>query len=54
MIDRSIIGFRTEPTRHRIDAWRVKPFCEAVGEGDPVHGDEAAARAAGHRPEAKS
>lgn len=49
MIDRSRIGFSTPPTQVRIDAWRVKLFCQAIGETDPVHWDEAAARAAGLR-----
>jgi acyl dehydratase len=49
MIDRGRIGHRTAPTSIRIDAWRVKLFCQAIGETDPVHWDEGAARAAGHR-----
>ncbi len=48
MIDRGRVGFTTEPTTERIDAWRVKLFCQATGETDPVYWDEAAARAAGH------
>jgi acyl dehydratase len=47
-IDRSRIGFATAPTRVPIDAWRVKLFCQAIGETDAVHWDVAAARAAGH------
>ena len=49
MIDRSRIGFATAPTRVPVDAWRVKLFCQAIGEGDPVHWDDEVARAAGHR-----
>lgn len=48
MIDRSRIGFRTAPTVVTIDAWRVKLFCEAIGESDAVYWDANAARAAGH------
>ncbi|MCC6248753.1 MAG: MaoC family dehydratase N-terminal domain-containing protein [Rubrivivax sp.] len=48
MIDRSRIGFTTAPTRVPVDAWRVKLFCQAIGETDPVHWDADAARAAGH------
>ncbi|HWK85519.1 MAG TPA: enoyl-CoA hydratase-related protein [Caldimonas sp.] len=48
MIDRSRVGFVTEPTTERIDAWRVELYCRATGETDPVYCDEAAARAAGH------
>jgi len=44
MIDRSRVGFTTEPTTVAIDAWRVKLFCQAIGETDPVYWD---ARAAG-------
>lgn len=47
-IDRSRVGFATAPTSVPIDAWRVKLFCRAIGETDPVHWDPAAARAAGH------
>ena len=49
MIDRRFIGYTTAPTAVTVDAWRVKLFCQAIGETDPVHWDESAARAAGHR-----
>lgn len=49
MTDRSHIGFTTAPTTIAVDAWRVRLFCQAVGETDAVYWDEAAARAAGHR-----
>ncbi|MGJ7510923.1 FAS1-like dehydratase domain-containing protein [Variovorax sp. GT1P44] len=48
MIDRTRIGFETEATTADIDGWRVKLFCQAVGEDDPVYRDADAARAAGH------
>lgn len=48
MIDRTRIGFETEATTEDIDGWRVKLFCQAIGEDDPVYCDPAAARAAGH------
>ncbi len=48
MIDRSRIGFRTVPTIARVDAWRVRLFCRAIGETDPIYVADAAARAAGH------
>lgn len=47
MIDRSRIGFTTPPTQVRTDPWRVKLFCQAIGEADPVYLDLDAARAAG-------
>lgn len=48
MINRSHIGFTTAPTAAVIDGWRVKLFCQAIGETDPVYLDPAAASAAGH------
>lgn len=47
MTDRSRLGFRTPPTTVDVDAWRVKLFCQAIGETNPVHWDAQAARAAG-------
>jgi acyl dehydratase len=49
VIDRRFIGYTTAPTVVTVDAWRVKLFCQAIGETDAVHWDESAARAAGHR-----
>ena len=49
MIDRRHVGFTTAPSRVRVDAWRVKLFCQAIGEADPVFHDEASAHAAGLR-----
>lgn len=48
MIDRCRIGFTTAPTRVPVDAWRVKLFCQAIGETDAVHWDADAAQAAGY------
>lgn len=48
MIDRSRIGFTTTPTAVTVDGWRVKLFCQAIGETDPVYLDPAAAGVAGH------
>jgi len=48
VIDRSRIGYATEPTTVRVDGWRVKLFCQAIGEIDEMHWNPAAARAAGH------
>ncbi len=36
MIDRSRVGFTTPPTTVAVDAWRVKLFCEVIGETDPA------------------
>jgi len=49
MIDRKFIGYTTAPTRVRVDGWRVRLFCEAIGETDPVYWDAPTATAAGHR-----
>jgi acyl dehydratase len=48
MIDHGQVRFSTPPTRVRIDAWRVKLFCQAIGETDAVYWNDDAARAAGH------
>jgi acyl dehydratase len=48
MIDRTQIGFQTTPTHVVIDAWRVKLFCQAIGDDDARYWDPAAAAAAGH------
>lgn len=48
MIDRTRVSFETESTTADIDGWRVKLFCQAIGEDDPVYRDPEAARAAGH------
>jgi hydroxyacyl-ACP dehydratase HTD2-like protein with hotdog domain len=34
MIDRSLIGFETKPSSVVVDPWRVKLFCQAIGESD--------------------
>ena len=47
MIDRKWIGHRLPPSVLPIERTRVKFFAEAIGADDPVHGDVAAARAAG-------
>jgi len=47
MIDRDRIGFTTTPTEVNTDPWRVKLFCQAIGETDPVYHDVDAALAAG-------
>lgn len=47
MIDRQHVGFTTEASDELVDAWRVKLFCQAIGEDDPVHWDPQAAREAG-------
>lgn len=43
------VGFRTNPTIAHVDPWRVRLFCQAIGEIDAVYWDPDAAAAAGHR-----
>ena len=35
MIDRSRVGFTTAPTTVAVEPWRVRLFCQAIGETDP-------------------
>jgi acyl dehydratase len=48
LTDRSRIGHTTTPSTHAVDGWRVRLFCRAIGEIDPLFHDPAAARRAGH------
>lgn len=48
MINRSHIGFTTPASEAVVDAWRVRLFCQAIGEIDTVYTDPEAARRAGH------
>ncbi len=48
MIDPSFKGYTTAPSTVQIDAWRVKLFCQAIGEANPLHLDENVAHAAGY------
>ncbi|MDB5871656.1 MAG: hypothetical protein JWQ07_1098 [Ramlibacter sp.] len=47
MIERTRIGLTTDPTEVNTDPWRVKLFCQAIGETDPVYHDLDAALEAG-------
>jgi acyl dehydratase len=49
MLDKSKIGHEFEPVTFRVDEGRLRFFAKAIGETDPIHFDEAAAKAAGHR-----
>ena len=48
MIDPSFKGYTTAPSTVQIDAWRVKLFCQAIGEANPLHRNENVAHAAGY------
>lgn len=49
MLDRSIIGYRTQPFSAEVEKGRLRLFAKAIGETDAVYVDEAAAHAAGFR-----
>jgi acyl dehydratase len=48
MLDRTLIGRRSEPVVHEVEKNEIRRFAEALGDPNPVYVDEAAARAAGH------
>jgi hypothetical protein len=47
VIDRRHIGFATQPSSVIVDPWRVKLFCQAIGETDDIYWNAARAVAAG-------
>ena len=49
MIDRSIVGREYPPFSVEVEKRWVRSFAEAIGETDPIHFDEQAARSAGYR-----
>jgi acyl dehydratase len=49
MIDRKHIGYAFLPFTSVIEAGRVRLYCEAIGETDPIHLDATTARNAGYR-----
>ena len=49
MLSRALLGRRTEPVVNEVERGAVRRFAAALGLADPVHHDEAAALAAGHR-----
>ena len=48
-LDKKIIGHEFKPFSATVEAGRVKLFCKAIGEEDPIYSDEAAAKAAGYK-----
>ena len=48
MTQKHYIGFRTTPTTIAVDDWRVKLFCKAIGETNPIYLDEVEARRSGY------
>ena len=48
-LDKKVIGHEFKAFTTTVEAGKVKLFCKAIGEEDPIYGDEAAAKAAGYR-----
>lgn len=49
MLDRGVIGRRSEPVVNEVEKGAVQRFAEALGIDDPVHFDDRAAVEAGYR-----
>ena len=49
MLDKNFIGHTFAPFTAAVEAGKIRLFCKAIGEGDPIYQDEAAAQAAGYR-----
>lgn len=47
-IDRNVVGTALPATRLHVERGRLRLFCKAIGETDPIYLDVHAARAAGH------
>lgn len=48
-LDKKIVGHEFKAFSTTVEAGRVKLFCKAIGEEDPIYADEAAAKKAGYR-----
>ena len=48
-MDRSATGRESKPLVNEVEKGAIRRFAEALGETNPIHFDEGAARAAGHR-----
>ena len=42
---RRAIGLTSQPVTYALEKWHIKRFAEAIGDGNPLYHDEAAARA---------
>jgi len=49
MLDKKHIGHAFNPFTTTVEAGKIRLFCKAIGEENPVYQDEAAAKAAGYR-----
>jgi acyl dehydratase len=48
-LDKKLIGHAFKPFTATVEAGKIRLFCKAIGESDPIYTDEAAAKAAGYR-----
>ena len=48
VFDRSTTGKKTKPVKYIVEKGRIAFFCDVVGETNPIHFDESAAKAAGY------
>lgn len=48
-MDRSATGRESKPLVNEVEKGAIRRFAEALGETNPIHFDEGAARAAGYR-----
>ena len=48
-LDKKLIGHTFKPFTATVEAGKIKLFCKAIGEDDPIYTDAAAAKAAGYR-----
>ena len=46
-LDKKVIGHEFKPFSATVEAGKVRLFCKAIGEDDPIYVDEAAAKKAG-------
>jgi len=48
-IDKKHVGHKFQAFTTTVEAGKIRLFCKAIGEENPIHLDEAAAKAAGYR-----
>ena len=48
-LDKKLIGHSFKPFTTTVEAGKIRLFCKAIGEENPIYLDEAAAKAAGYR-----
>ena len=48
-LDKKLIGHKFKAFTTTVEAGKIRLFCKAIGEEDPIYADEAAAKKAGYR-----